>query len=249
MAVVEAPAPWLRTFRSVAVPRLRLVCFPHGGGAASAFSSWPAMLPAGVELVAVQYPAREDRVGESMPGRLVDAAGEVAAGLVPLLTVPYALFGHSMGATLAYEVAQRLRAIGSPAPRHLVVSGREAPYDEQGGDVHRRDDDGVVAELLRLGATDREILADPGLRAMIVRYVREDYRLIETYVPAEQPPLDCPITIFLGVDDPDLGPALARRWHRVTGRRTELRIFPGGHFYLVPHRDEVIAALLAAATG
>jgi pyochelin biosynthetic protein PchC len=127
-----------------------------------------------------------------------------------------------------------------------VVSGREAPQDERGGTVHLRDEAGLLEEVSRLGGTASEVLADPALRTMILRCVREDYRLIETYRPREASPLDCPVSVFLGDADPDLTAVQAARWRRVTSGRTRLRVFPGDHFYLVPQRRAVLAALREA---
>ncbi|TDC56009.1 thioesterase [Actinomadura sp. KC345] len=228
---------------------LRLFCFPHGGGGAGAYSGWAAGLPAAVEPVAVQYPGREDRAAEPVPPDMDGLADALTAEIAPFTGRPYALFGHSMGATVAYEVAQRLRARGTRPPAHLVASAREAPHDERGGDVHRRDDDGLRAELARLGGTPPEVLRDPGLRAMIFGYVRADYRIIETYRARPLPPLDCPVTVFLGDRDPDLTPAESLGWRRATRARTEARVFPGDHFYLVPQRAAVLAALRQILAG
>lgn len=237
---------WLRRFVPRPQASLRLICVPHGGGGASTYASWAELLPPWVELLAVQYPGREDRFGDPFPRDLPELVAELAEAVEPLTGGPYVLFGHSMGATVAYELAQELAARGGPGPAHLVVSGREAPHDERGGEVHLLDDAGLAAELTRLGGTAPEVLQDPQLRTLILRYVREDYRLIETYRPRHLPPLGCPVTVYLGDADPGLTVAEAERWRRVTHGPTEVRLFSGGHFYLVPQRDAVIAALWRA---
>ncbi|MEV1293166.1 alpha/beta fold hydrolase [Pseudonocardia sp. NPDC049635] len=239
-----ADTSWLRRWPVRPAARVQLVCLPHAGGGASAFRGWSALLPEAVELVVVQYPGREDRFGEPMVDRMTVLAERIAVDLAGVLDRPYVLFGHSMGSAVAYEVARALRALGLPAPRRLVASGREAPVRPRGGQVHLGDDDALVAELDRLGGTAAEILADPELRAAVLGYVRNDYRLIETYRPGPPEPLDCPVTVFTGDRDPELDAERAREWAALGDGRVDVVTFPGGHFYLGPQRTEVVTTLL-----
>lgn len=159
---------------------------------------------------------------------------------------PFALFGHSMGAAVAYEVALALRRRGVVPPVHLFVSAREAPEWVRGGDVHLRDDDGICAELTRVGGTPPELLSHPELRALILPVVRSDYRLVETYRPTLAPvPLGCPVTVVLGDADSEATPEEAEAWRSCTTGRFRVEIFPGGHFYLVPQRAAVVSAVAA----
>ncbi|MCO5987226.1 alpha/beta fold hydrolase [Actinoallomurus spadix] len=228
--------------------RFRLVCLPHAGGGASSYRPWAALLPPDVELIAVQYPGREDRWNDPMVDRMEELVNAVADSLLPLIDRPYALFGHSMGSAIAWELAHELRARGVSGPRRLFASGREAPGTAQVGEVHRQDDAALCAELKRLGGTHHEVLADPELRAAVLGYIRNDYRLIETYRPAARPLLNCPIEVFTGDVDPEV--RLARSdvraggWAALTTAHTAVQVFPGGHFYLNSQRERVVSTVL-----
>lgn len=236
--------PWLRRFRPRPAARLRLVCLSHAGGGANAYRSWTSVLPPTVDLVCVQYPGREDRFGEEPVDDMATVVEAVVEELVPLLDRPYVLFGHSMGSAVAYELARGLRDRGHPEPERLVASGRRAPADAPPGGVHLADDDAIVDELLRLGGTDHEVLAEPTLREVVLSCVRNDYRLIERYTPFPGAPLTCPVSVFLGRDDPEVDADLARRWSQTTTASVDVRVFPGDHFYLAPGREEVVSALI-----
>ncbi|GAB3213719.1 thioesterase II family protein [Marinactinospora thermotolerans] len=240
----SSPHPWLRRFRPEPGARLRLVCLPHAGGGANAYRSWAALLPSAVDLVCAQYPGREDRLGEEPVDDMATLVAALADGLAPLLDRPYALFGHSMGSAVAYELARELRARGHAEPRRLFASGRMAPGDAPAGTVHLATDEEIVTELVRLGGTEREVLADPGMRAVVLGCVRADYRLIERYRPFPGAPLSCPVSVFTGNADPEVDAGRAAGWAGVTTGRMDVQVFPGDHFYLGPAREAVVRALL-----
>src|SRR5947207_2161455 len=132
---------WFRVYRPVSWPRLRLVCFPHAGAGATAYRSWPDLLPPDVELLSVCYPGRQDRFAEPFAPSVDALAAGVADALVPLTGGPFALFGHSMGAMVAYEVAVRLEQAHGIVPRHLFLSGRRTPDREDLRNLHLADDE------------------------------------------------------------------------------------------------------------
>ncbi|MFD8339107.1 thioesterase II family protein [Streptomyces solisilvae] len=241
-------SPWLRRWSEGPASRLRLICLPHAGGSASFYRPWAALLPPEVDLLGVQYPGREDRFEDPMIDSMGELVTAVADALLPLLDRPYALFGHSMGSAVAWELAHELDRRGAPGPRRLFASGRAAPGTAVVGQLHRQGDEVLCAELRRLGGTSHEALDDPGLRSLILGTVRNDYRLIETYRPACRPPLHCPVHVLTGSTDPELDQERSRDraggWADLTTARTEVRTFPGDHFYLTPRRREVVASVL-----
>ncbi len=223
---------------------VRVVCFPHAGGTATFFGRWAAALPDHVELLAVQYPGREDRLHEP----LADSVAELVSGLVAPLTSRLdgsrcVVFGHSLGAVVGYEVARELLRRGHPGPDRLVVSGRHAPDEHRASTVHLRDDDGVADELRRLGGTDAGVLGIPELWELVLPAIRGDFRLAADYRHGSGPALACPVSAVIGDADPEVDATAAARWAHHTSGPFDLTVLPGDHFYLVPQRSAVLSAL------
>ena len=247
---------WIRRFHpttsgavSSAVEAPRLVCFPHAGGSASFYFAVSAALRGWFDVLAVQYPGRQDRRDEEPIDSIAVLADRVFAALGPWLDDgPMAFFGHSMGSVVAYEVARRMEREAGVSPAALIVSGRRAPSRRRTETVHRRDDDGIVAELRRLSGTDASLLADDDVVRMILPAIRGDYRAIETYAHEPGPPLACAITAFLGDEDTQVTIDEARAWAEHTAGGFELRMFRGGHFYLVARSEETIALIVEVLT-
>jgi surfactin synthase thioesterase subunit len=222
---------------------VQLLCFPHAGGGASLFHPLAALLPPSIGLAAVQLPGREARLAEPLHTRMAPLIHELADALAPALRKPTAFFGHSMGALIAYELARELVRRGQPAPASLIVSGRRAPtFRGQEAPLHTLPDDAFVAELVRrYDAIPQAILAERDLMALFLPILKADFAVFETHRHEDGPPLPCPIAIYGGDTDPQT--AEMAGWATLCGGPATHRVFPGGHFYLVPQRQALAAAL------
>jgi len=219
---------------------VRLVCFPHAGGSASFYVPFARSLPADVDVLAVQYPGRQDRRADKPIEDILELADRIFEALRPWAGRPLAFFGHSMGAVVAYEVARRLEQETGTRLSALFASGRRAPSRRPGEmAVHLRDDDGVIAELERLSGTDTALLDNEELLQMILPPIRSDYRALEKYVHRPGPKLTCPITVLVGDADPQITLDEARAWRDHTAGGFGMRVFPGGHFFLSSQQAQV----------
>jgi surfactin synthase thioesterase subunit len=229
---------WFRRFAPEAEGRLRLVCFPHAGGAASTYSTLSRALAPHLDVLSVQYPGRQDRRTEPLVAEIEDLAARIADRLPD---GPCAFFGHSMGAVVAYEVA---RLLPDGGPVRMFVSGRAAPSVPNSRFVHRMDDRGLIGDVRFLRGLGSSVLDDPDVLAMVLPALRADYTAIETYRWTPGPPLDVPVTALVGDEDPLVDARQARAWEQHTTGGFTLRPYPGGHFYLEDQPERVARDLL-----
>lgn len=233
---------WLRRYHPGPERPVRLVCFPHAGGSASFFHPASARFADTAEVLALQYPGRQDRRREPCVDDITVLADRVADALRALPPKPTVYFGHSMGAVLAFETAWRLERADA-GPRHVLVSGRRAPSTVRAESVHRMDDDGVIAELKLLNGTASAVLTDDEILRMALPAIRGDYRAIENYrCPADRR-ISCPITALTGDSDPKTTEDEARAWAGHTSAGFAMRVFAGGHFFLIEHQTGVNAEI------
>jgi len=233
---------WIRRYGKSAPAASRLVCFPHAGGSASYFHPVAMRLAPRVDVLSLQYPARQDRRGEPPVDSIGECADRISEALRTLPARPTVLFGHSMGAVLAFEVAIRLEREGDPSGA-LIASGRQAPGVSHSRSVHLRDDDGIIKEIRLLNGTSSALLADDEILRMTLPAIRGDYRAIETYTCPPGRTVRCPITVLVGDNDPRTTITDAEAWREHTTAGFRMRIFPGGHFYLADHLAAVLAEM------
>jgi pyochelin biosynthetic protein PchC len=207
------------------------------GATAHFYRAWSHELTDHVELAAVQYPGRGDRVDEPLPDRVEDLARPVAEALVRSADVPLALFGHGLGAAVAFETARRLAVISASSPRALVVSAHPAPMEGRHGEPMRHADELVAGPRHMSGA---------GPEKLPPATVHADLGLAERYRYRPGSPLDCPITAIVGTRDTRVTTRQAEGWRYCTTGLFTLRAIPGDHFYLVPRRAQLVAFLLTS---
>lgn len=234
---------WVRRFFPSAEAAVQLICLPHAGGSAPFYRPVAQALHPQIEVLAVQYPGRQDRHREPMIDNIADLADAVCAAVLDATDRPFGLFGHSMGALLGFEVALRLDRAGR-SPERLFASGWRAPSRHRHEQVHKRDDEGILAELRTLSGTDQRIFGDDELLRMVLPAIRNDYRAVETYGPAAPGGrLRSPITALTGDSDPKASLDEVRDWRTHTDGEFDLHTYPGGHFFLVDHSAAVLRVI------
>ncbi|MFR9749525.1 thioesterase II family protein [Nocardia sp. 004] len=232
---------WLRKLRTGRDRQQTLVCFPPGGGSATSYTNLAESLGPDPTVYAVQYPGRQDRLGDKPIPSIMELAERIGDAMTPLFGENLMLFGHSMGATVAFETARRIERHGQPVAA-LFVSGRPDLAFVDTGTLRHASDSDLITELERLAndpASVRILRDEPELAEIVLPAVRNDYQAVETYRHQAGAPLQCDVFALLGRSDPTTTPEQIREWcHHTTGR-FEVFLFDGGHFYLDERGREI----------
>ncbi|MET3493993.1 thioesterase II family protein [Variovorax boronicumulans] len=228
---MSTPKSWVQADATPGTPRMRLFCLPHAGGGASFYRGWQMHMPQDVQVCRIQPPGRENRIGELAYRHMTVLVAELAAQLQPWLDQPFALFGHSMGSVVAYELACALQRAGS-APAHLWVSACRAPHIADTRQIHHLPQAEFFAALGARGGTPGSVLNNSDYMAMMEPVLRADLALIERWHRTTWQPLPCPVTALAATDDGVTPLDAVEAWRPYTHARFELHRFTGGHFYL-----------------
>jgi medium-chain acyl-[acyl-carrier-protein] hydrolase len=232
---------------SRAEPRARLFCLPHAGAGASAYRPWTALIPNWLALTPLQLAGREERLSETPLTNIQEIARSLLSTVISLANRPFFLFGHSMGALIAFELAHELRRLGLPEPQGLLLSGRQPPHrPTQREPLHHLPDDLFVERLRDMGGTPPEVFEHSELLELLLPTLRADFEACDTYRSGERTPLDLPIHVFGGRDDRNVPADDLMEWNRHTTESVSVTLFPGGHFYLMERRAELSAAIVHA---
>lgn len=247
--MVESPFIW-RARRADC--QHRLICFPHAGGGAGAYSDWAQELPSEIEVTAVQLPGRQNRLFEDPATEVGPLIRDLLKALRPLLDRPFSLFGHSCGSLLAYEVARTLQAKGGPRPAHLFLSGESSPEAAKGRPkLHELSEEDFRRQVLHLGGFDEEIMDDEEALEALLPPVIADFRLWERHRSVVGPRLEVPVTVLGGDDDERASVPALDAWRDVTNAPFDKHVYPGGHFFLFEPgpRAEVLEVITRALLG
>lgn len=214
-------------------PLLQLFCFPYAGGSPLVFRPWRRHLPSQVDLCLVHLPGHGKRFGEPPLTRLSAVVEAITPEIRSELQVPFAVYGHSMGGTICFELAREIQRQYGIKPAHIFISGRRAPHlcESESAAFHLPHDE-FIAELKRLNGTPKEVLDNPEATELFLPILRADFEIVDTYKyhPGER--LSCPITVYGGLQDKDVPVKTLRGWQEHTSGAFKLRMFPGDHFFI-----------------
>jgi surfactin synthase thioesterase subunit len=233
------PAPWFNCQKNGHPCRLRLFCFPYAGGSALIYRGWLNYMPAGVSVWPVQLPGRGSRYREAPYVSMQEVVQAVTKAIEPFLDLPFVFFGHSMGAMMGFELAHAVRERFQLQPKHLFVSGSGGPHlPRNTPNVHDLPDDQFIRRLKELNGTPPEVFENPELMLMMMRTLRADFAIAETYSPSSGPPLDCPITALGGQDDDLVLRQALEAWKIHSTSSFNSWVLPGDHFFI--HTSDTI---------
>ena len=239
--------PWIVGGRASSNALCRLFCLPHSGSGAFQFATWKNFLPDVLDICPIQLPGRENRLREPPFIRVRTIVEKLASELRLHLDRPYILYGYSLGALIAFELARELRRRKIRPPLSLYALARRAPHlPQHDPPVCHLSDDLFLAEVARrYGGMPAIILQDVELMKLVMPVLRADITALETYVYEEQDPLDCPIYAFGGSFDSAAKEKDLEAWRSHTSSGFELKMFDGDHFFIRNHRQSIFRSILA----
>ncbi len=242
--MADGGSPWLIRYKRSPDAWARLFCFHCAGASASEFRNWPTHLPGEIEVVAVQLPGREWRVSEEFISSMDDLIEGVVAAMTGLLDKPYIIFGHSFGAIGGFEVIRELRRRRLKQPVLFIPAGRQGAHLKEKKPIASLPREEFIEELQKdYGDHIGHILESAELKEVFIPQIHADFVLSETYRYCDEPPLDCPIVAFAGIEENELETAELNAWSAHTSQSFKSRRFPGDHFFVQKSQRLVIEAI------
>ena len=230
----------------VSAPQCRLFFFPPAGRGASIYAKWVKAFPPGLDICPIQLPGRENRLRETPFTSMPDLLNGMIPAIERLLDVPFAFFGHSMGAIIGFELARELLKRGLDGPVHLFASARRAPHlKEPHPPIAHLPDEPFLKEVQRrYGGIPEGVIQDSEMKGIILPTLRADFSLLESYEYSGNSPLSCHITVLGGLQDLDIEEEELEAWKEHTTYPTRVQLLPGDHFFLLSAADKVIRTVI-----
>jgi medium-chain acyl-[acyl-carrier-protein] hydrolase len=249
--VSTAEPLWFTGQRTNSRALLRLFCFPYAGGGTLMYRNWARNLPSTIEICRAQLPGREVRLKEPGFTRLEPLVLALAEAIWPYLDLPFAFFGHSMGGLIGFELARELRRAHGLMPTNLFISGRGAPQlPDQSPAIYGLPESEFIQEVRSLNGTPKEVFEHPELLRLMIPLIRSDFEVCQTYDYLPEPPLNCPITVFGGLEDYETPQSELEAWRDQTTAPFRLYTLPGDHFFIhasQPFVMQVVSQVLQAS--
>lgn len=223
--------------------KFNLFCFPYAGGSSAVFNKWRQYLDKRIEMFAVELAGRGRRIYDPLYDSIEEAVEDVYKIVSGLSDgTPYAIFGHSMGGIITYELAQKIRALKQPPPLHIFFSGRGAPHVPRDNDkmFHKMPEKEFKKEIIDLGGTPKEFFEHPELIDVLLPTLRSDFKIAETYEKSKDiKPLDYDITIFIGKEE-EVTAEQMHGWKEHTNKVCTVHYFEGKHFFINEKIEKIV---------
>jgi medium-chain acyl-[acyl-carrier-protein] hydrolase len=224
---------------------LRLFCFPYAGGNSIIFRTWANSLPSTVEVCAVEIPGRGRQIKLPPFSKIEPLVDAIASNIYPYLDKPFAFFGHSMGGLVSFELARLLRKKYHITPTYLFISGRRAPQiPNLKPPIYNLPEPAFIEELRHLNGTPKTVLENDELMQLFVPILRADFAVLETYHYTPESPLNCPISVFGGLQDSEVSCDELQAWQEQTTASFSLNMFPGDHFFINSAQSLLLESLV-----
>lgn len=243
MSGLLTPDPWVK-LHPQARARVRLFCFPYGGGGSGAYIPWVNEISPDIEICAVQLPGRESRLRETPFTAIEPLIERLAEALKPYIDVPFAFYGHSLGALVSFELTRYMRRQQGPLPNRLFVSGCRAPQlPDPDPPIHQLPDGAFIEALRRFNGTPASVLQNAEIMQMLLPVLRADFAIYETYAYAAEEPLSIPISAYGGLQDFRASREAVEAWKLQTSEKCIIRMYPGDHFFIHTKRRILLSGI------
>lgn len=225
-------------------PSARLFCFPYAGGAASSYSNWPSYFKGLLDILVYQPAGRSSRFTDKLNDSMESLIDDILVDFPNYIDIPYVIFGHSLGAKVAFELVCRLQEMGAKLPELLIVSGCQAPHlNEQKYLISELSQEALIDKLRTLNGTPQSFFENPELLELMLPVLRADFQIDDTYYPKDKK-IIVPLQVFGGDDDKEISFEHLSAWSELTTQTTVVETFPGDHFFIHSQEKRVLASIL-----